>query len=70
MNLKLRAAREKAGKTQAQVAREANLRERTYQNYEYEEREPGVRAAIRIARVLNETVEVLFEKEVSDETLH
>ena len=60
MNMQLRAAREKSGKTQAQVAREANIAERLYQDYEYDKREPGVRTAIRIARALDSTVEALF----------
>ena len=59
-NVKLQAAREKSGKTQAQVAREANIAERLYQDYEYDKREPGVRTAIRIARALDSTVEALF----------
>lgn len=58
--MQLRAAREKSGKTQAQVAREANIAERLYQDYEYDKREPGVRTAIRIARALDSTVEALF----------
>ena len=53
--MQLRAAREKSGKTQAQVAREANIAERLYQDYEYDKREPGVRTAIRIANVLGVT---------------
>ena len=48
MNEELKAAREKSGKTQAQVAEEANIGERSYQDYEYDKREPGVRTAIRI----------------------
>lgn len=60
MNMQLRAAREQSGKTQAQVAREANIAERLYQDYEYDKREPGVRTAIRIARALDSTVEALF----------
>ena len=58
--MKLRAAREKSGKTQAQVAKEADIGERLYQDYEYDKREPGVRTAIRIAKALNSTVEDLF----------
>lgn len=60
MNIKLRAAREKSGKTQAQVAKVAKVAERLYQDYEYDKREPGVRTAIRIAKALNDTVEHLF----------
>lgn len=58
--MELRAAREKSGKTQAQVAKEANVSELSYQLYEYDKREPGVRTAIRIARALDSTVEDLF----------
>lgn len=52
-NLKLQAAREKSGKTQAQVARAVGITEQTYQRYEYGTQEPGVRTAIRIADALN-----------------
>lgn len=60
MNTKLKAARVKSGKTQAQVAREAQIAERQYQDYEYDRREPGVRTAIRIAQAVNSSVEELF----------
>lgn len=60
MNTKLRAAREKSGKTQAQVAEAAGTSVVAYQNYEYGKREPGVRTAIRIAQAVDSTVEVLF----------
>ena len=60
MNVKLKAAREKSGKTQAQVAKESGIAERAYQRYEYDKVEPGVRTAIRIARALNSSVEALF----------
>ncbi|NBK18453.1 helix-turn-helix transcriptional regulator [Anaerotruncus sp. 1XD42-93] len=58
--MELRAAREQSGKTQAQVAKEIGVSELSYQRYEYDKREPGVRTAIRIARALNSTVEDLF----------
>lgn len=58
--MNLRAAREASGKTQAQVAKEARVAERAYQSYEYGNRSPGVRTAIRIARALDTTVEALF----------
>ena len=51
-NVKLRAAREKSGKTQAQVAREARVGLRLYQYYEAGKIDPSVRTAIRIARAL------------------
>lgn len=63
--MELRAAREQSGKTQAQVAKEANVGERLYQDYEYDKREPGVRTAIRLARVLDSTVEALFGDSIS-----
>lgn len=50
--MELRAAREQSGKTQAQVAKEAGVSEVSYQLYEYDKREPGVRTAIRIADAL------------------
>jgi len=58
--MKLRAAREKTGLTQSQVAEKIGVSELSYQRYEYDKREPGVRTAIRIARALNTTVEQLF----------
>lgn len=50
--MELRAARERSGKTQAQVAKEAKTSARLYQDYEYGKREPGVHTAIRIADAL------------------
>lgn len=58
--MELRAARERSGKTQAQVAKETGISEAQYQNIEYDKSEPRVRTAIRIARVLGSTVESLF----------
>ena len=58
--MQLRAARERSGKTQAQVANEVGVSELSYQRYEYDKREPGIRTAIRIARALDSTVEELF----------
>lgn len=52
-NTKLRAAREKSGKTQAQVAREVSVSEQMYQRYEYGQNDPGVQTAIRIADALD-----------------
>lgn len=59
--MKLQAARVASGKTQAQIAREAGVSERAYQGYEYGQKEPGVRTAIRIAKALGNSVEELFE---------
>lgn len=58
--MKLRAAREASGKTQSQVAKESKISELSYQRYEYDQREPGVRTALRIAQALDSTVEDLF----------
>ena len=58
--MELRAAREQSNKTQAQVAKEAGVDVRLYQYYEYDEKEPGVRTAIRIAKTLDTTVEAIF----------
>lgn len=55
LNMKLRAAREASGKTQAQVAKEVGIKEASYQRYEYGKYEPGVRKANRIARAVNST---------------
>lgn len=60
VNMQLRAAREASSKTQAQVAKEANVSERIYQEYEYDKSEPGVRTANRIARAVNSTAEILW----------
>ena len=58
--MELQAARIASGKTQAQVAKEANINVQQYQNYEYGERRPRVDIAIRIAKALDSTVEKLF----------
>ena len=52
-------AREASGKTQAQVAAEAHICERIYQNYEYGT-EPRVTTAMKIATVLNSDVQSLW----------
>lgn len=66
--MELRAAREASGKTQAQVAKEAQISELSYQRYEYDKREPGVRTAIRIAKALSNTVEAMFGAAAPDNT--
>lgn len=58
----LKAAREKSGKTQAQVAREAKISQAQYQNIEYDKSKPRVDVAIRIAKALGTTVESLFQE--------
>lgn len=61
--MKLRAAREKSGKTQAQVAEETGVSVRVYQYYEAGIKLPRVDAALRMAAVLEATVEDLFGEE-------
>ena len=61
---KLAIAREKAGKTQTQVAGEAKISVRLYQRYEYGTSVPNVRAALRIADALGvENLRELFGDE-------
>ncbi len=60
MKTELQKAREKAGLTQVEVAKLANITERGYQNYEYGNRIPKADVAKRIAQVLQTTVEKLF----------
>lgn len=56
----LKQSRLASGKTQAQIAKEAGISERNYQNYEHGRVEPGVRTAIRIADALGVEVKELF----------
>ena len=62
--MKLKAARETSGKTQAQVAKVVGITERGYRKLEAKEEYKAVDTAIRIARVLNSTVEELFGAEI------
>ena len=48
------------GLTQNEIARSVGITVVTYQNYEYGTREPKVSFAIKLAKVLNITVEDLF----------
>lgn len=63
MNERLKNARMKAEKTQAQMAKDAGISEVAYQLYEYGKREPGVKTALRIADALGTTVEEIFKGE-------
>ena len=60
MSTALKAARERIGKTQAQVASEASVAVRLYQYYEAGQKTPSVTTALRIARSLGTTAEDLF----------
>lgn len=57
---KLQAFREKAGKTQLEVAKAANMHVRLYQSYEYGVSQRAIHNALRIAEVLGTTVEALW----------
>ena len=66
--MKLQAAREKSGKTKAQIAREVGVTVRAYQYYETNEKDPGVRTAIRIADALGVVdLRELFEAREEEE---
>lgn len=56
----LKESRIRKGLTQREVAAQAKVTERNYQYYECGERVPNARTAIRIARALSTTVEVLW----------
>lgn len=60
--MRLKAAREKSGKTQVQIAKEIGTSAAQYQNYEYGKSEPCVRTAIKIADALNADVRELFSE--------
>ena len=60
MNQSLINARKKMGLTQVQTSNLANITERTYQAYEAGRQTPRTDIAIRIAQVLNTSVEILF----------
>lgn len=63
MNVAIKAAREKSGKTQAQVASEVGVSDRAYLYWEKGQKKPRVDVAIRIAKALGTTVEALFREE-------
>ena len=60
---KLKEYRKSLKLSQAVVAQRAGVHVRLYQFYEANEKEPGVRIAIRLARALGTTVEELFPLE-------
>lgn len=59
-NEHLVAARKKVGKTQKQIAQEAELAESAYQRYEHEKCIPNAVLAIKIAKALQSSVENLW----------
>ena len=60
MQNNLSARRKELKLTQLQVAKSVGIAEAAYQRYEYGAVLPSVYVAIRLARVLNTTVEDLF----------
>jgi len=61
-NQKLIEARKKAGLTQVEVAKRANISEISYQRIEYGKQRPIIDTAFLIADAVNSTVEELFRK--------
>lgn len=57
---KIKQIRQEKGLTQVEVAEKANIKQRSYQRYEAEERVPNVYTAQLIAQALQTTVEELF----------
>ena len=68
MGMKLKAAREASGKTQAQVAKEAGITVRGYRKLETKDEYKAIQTAISIAQALNSTVEDLFGAATPDTT--
>lgn len=67
MNTQLKNTRIKLGLTQVEVAKKVKVVERTYQYIEANERTPSVITAMRIAKVLDSTVEELFNGLLEEE---
>lgn len=59
-NDKLKAARERSGKTQKQAAKELGIFTQAYQQYEYGAGTTTIQTAIKIAKMYNTTVENLW----------
>lgn len=57
---KFKTKREEKGLSQVEVAKQAKIDVRQYQRYEYDEREPQARLAIKLAKILDTTVEGLY----------
>ena len=63
---RLRAAREKSGLTQIELAKIVGLSRTTYNNYETTKREPDDETLVKIAKALNCTVGYLLDAEPED----
>lgn len=61
INPRLQGLRQQTRLSQQELAEIAGVSDTCYQNYEYGDREPKVRTAIRIAKALNTTVEELWD---------
>lgn len=59
-NQTLQAARKNSSKTQVQVAKEVEIAESAYKTYERGTRTPNVLTALKIAKVLDTTVENIW----------
>ena len=63
MQNNLKKTRKDAGLTQKEVAERCGITEGAYQKYEYNKRVPILFIALKIAKVLNSKVEILFQLE-------
>lgn len=61
MNKTLREKREEKKLTQTDISNKVNISVRAYQNYELGNRIPNSAIAIKLAEILNSTVEELFK---------
>lgn len=58
---KIKEFRKKKKMTQAQVAKKMNLNQHTISQWEKEERMPNVKKALKLAEILETTVESLYK---------
>lgn len=56
----MKSRREALGLTQKDMADKLHIKVRSYQRYESGEREPRLEMAVRIAEILNTTVEAIW----------
>lgn len=62
----LQAAREQAGKSQAQAAEELGMSKQMYQKYEYGVGAQTIKTAIKIAKFYGATVEQIWDTQFQD----
>lgn len=70
LNINLRAARLKQGFTQVEIANRVNISARAYQYLEYNKNCPKLKTALALAKVLNTTVEELFDSTKNNDKSH